>query len=127
MIIRNKKDLIGGPNHSQFNGGTSVRHLTRADGVGFSLHDTVLEAGNSITLQYKNHIEANLCIEGSGTVKDETTGEVFDIVPGVSYTLDKHDRHTLTANTDLRLICVFNPAVVGTEKHDADGSYPLLP
>lgn len=127
MIIRNKQDLIGGPNHSQFNGGTSVRHLTRADAVGFSLHDTVLEAGNSITLQYKNHIEANLCIEGSGTVKDETTGEVFNIVPGVSYTLDKHDRHTLTATTDLRLICVFNPAVVGTEKHDADGSYPLLP
>lgn len=126
MIIRDKKDLVGGPNHSQFNGGTSVRHLTRADNVGFSLHDTFLNAGSTITLEYKNHIEANLCIEGTGEVKDETTGEVFAIHPGVSYTLDKHDRHTLTAHTDLRLICVFNPAVVGTEKHDADGSYPLL-
>lgn len=126
MIIRDKADLVGGPNHSQFQGGTSVRHLTRVDGVGFSLHDTFLEAGTSLTLEYKNHIEANLCIEGNGEVQDLTTNEVFSIHPGVSYTLDKHDRHKLTAITDLRLICVFNPAVVGTEKHDADGSYPLI-
>jgi L-ectoine synthase len=26
----------------------------------------------------------------------------------------------------MRLICVFNPALVGDEVHDEDGSYPLL-
>jgi L-ectoine synthase len=42
------------------------------------------------------------------------------------YTLDKHDRHRLKAKTALRIICVFTPALVGTEIHDKDGSYPIL-
>ena len=42
------------------------------------------------------------------------------------YTLDKHDRHELIATTDLRIVCVFTPALVGEETHDADGSYPVL-
>ncbi|HQT43736.1 MAG TPA: ectoine synthase [Halothiobacillus sp.] len=27
---------------------------------------------------------------------------------------------------DLRLICIFNPPVTGTEVHDGNGVYPLL-
>lgn len=42
------------------------------------------------------------------------------------YTLDQHDRHELHANTDMRIVCVFTPALVGRETHDEDGSYPIL-
>ena len=42
------------------------------------------------------------------------------------YLLDKHDKHTVTATKDLRLICTFNPPVTGREVHDENGVYPLL-
>ena len=77
-------------------------------------------------MQYKNHLEANLIIEGTGTVTDLSTGEVYDLSPGTMYTLDKHDHHRIEALTDMRIVCVFTPALVGPETHDADGSYPLL-
>ena len=48
------------------------------------------------------------------------------IGPGTLYALDDHDRHILHADTLLRMICVFNPPLVGPETHDADGAYPLL-
>jgi L-ectoine synthase len=121
-----KEDLIGGPRHRKVSTGTSLRMLTREDGVGFSFHDTELEAGTTTTLQYKNHIEANYIIDGTGELENLETGEVFEVRAGMTYTLDKHDRHEMRTHTKLRIICVFTPALVGTEVHDDDGSYPLL-
>jgi L-ectoine synthase len=40
--------------------------------------------------------------------------------------LDGHERHELHAETDLRMVCVFTPALTGQEVHDEDGAYPLL-
>jgi L-ectoine synthase len=34
------------------------------------------------------------------------------------YSLDGNERHYLRAKTDLRLVCVFSPALIGSEKHD---------
>ena len=42
------------------------------------------------------------------------------------YALDEHDRHRIDATTDMRIVCVFSPALAGPETHDEDGSYPLL-
>ena len=42
------------------------------------------------------------------------------------YLLDDHDKHVLTAVTDLRMVCVFNPPCTGQEVHDEHGVYPLL-
>ncbi len=77
-------------------------------------------------MEYKNHIEANLIIEGEGMVTDCSSGQKYPLKPGVMYTLDKHDRHELEATTDLRIVCVFTPALVGKEIHDDEGSYPIL-
>jgi L-ectoine synthase len=101
----------------------SVRLLTKADGCGFSLHETTVAAGAELSLWYKHHIEACYCIEGRGTAEDSGTGKVFAIEPGTLYALDKHDRHVLRALTPMRLICVFIPALTGTERHDVNGSY----
>ena len=105
---------------------SSARYLLKDDGGGFTLTQTTLAAGQSLEMQYKNHIEANLVIEGEGVVTNIETGEVFQLQPGSMYTLDKHDRHHMQANTDMRIVCVFTPALTGEETHDADGSYPLL-
>lgn len=77
-------------------------------------------------MEYKNHIEANLVIEGEGILTDISSGETYRLVSGSMYTLDKHDRHHMQATTDMRLVCVFTPGLTGKETHDEDGSYPLL-
>lgn len=94
--------------------------------MGFSLHDTTIHPGTSTEMHYQNHLEAVYCISGHGTVKVHATGEEFEIKEGTVYALDKNDRHTLNARTEMRMVCVFNPALVGPESHDAHGVYPIL-
>lgn len=125
MIVRNFEDVAGSDRDVAGPKWRSVRLLTRADGCGFSVHDTVVEAGAELSLWYKHHIEACYCIEGRATVENCSSGEVSDISAGTLYALDAHDRHILRAETRIRLICVFNPPLAGTERHDADGSYLL--
>jgi L-ectoine synthase len=105
---------------------TSRRLLLAGDGMGFSLHDTIIEAGTSTTMWYRNHLEAVYCIEGEGSIEELDTGRVHRIEPGTVYALDAHDRHTLRAETRMRLVCVFNPPCTGQETHDEHGAYPLL-
>ena len=127
MIVRTLADLKADGNYREQPGVfTSARYLLRRDGVGFGLHETTVAAGSSQTMESKNHIEANLIIEGEGELTDIATGKVHRLAPGSMYTLDKHDRHHLEAITDLRIVCVFTPALVGAETHDEEGSYPLL-
>jgi L-ectoine synthase len=102
---------------------TSVRMLLANDGMGFSFHITILEAGSEHTFEYKNHFESVYCIQGKGSITDLATGETHDIKPGVMYALNNHDRHVLRAEEKLVMACVFNPPVTGTEVHREDGSY----
>ena len=69
-------------------------------------------------LEYENHLEACYCIEGKGSVI-EMDGTEHEIVPGTIYALDKHDSHYLCASKDedLRLVCMFTPALTGDEAH----------
>lgn len=127
MIIRSLDDLKAQNRYAEKPGvWTSSRYLLREDAVGFTMTQTTIAAGTHQVMEYKNHIEANLVIDGIGIVVDLGTGEEHDLGPGVMYTLDLHDRHELRATTDMRFVCVFSPALTGTETHDADGSYPIL-
>ena len=105
---------------------TSRRLLLRRAGMGFSMHDTIVHANTTTTMHYANHLEAVYCIQGKGRVEVEATGEVFEIEAGTLYALDQHEKHTVTADTEMRLVCVFNPPLVGLETHDENGVYPLL-
>jgi len=102
---------------------TSVRMLLAGDGMGFSFHITFLETGSEHVFEYKNHFESVYCMKGKGTITDHATGETHEIKPGVMYALNLHDRHTLSAEEELVMACVFNPPVTGTEVHREDGSY----
>jgi L-ectoine synthase len=104
---------------------TSVRMLLEGDGMGFSFHITFLDAGSEHTFEYKNHFESVYCVQGKGSITDLATNETHEITPGVMYALDKHDRHTLRAEEELVMACVFNPPVTGTEVHREDGSYAV--
>ena len=124
MIIRSVDDLEGGKRDVRGEGWRSRRLLRRDDGMQVSLHWTELEAGAELDLEYRHHLEANLCVAGEGEVLDLASGEVQDLRPGVMYALDQHDHHRLRARTHLQLVCVFWPALAGSERHDASGGYP---
>ncbi len=128
MIVRQLSDIVGTDREVSGETWTSRRLLLAGDKLNFSLHDTTLKAGTTTHMHYKNHVEAVYCIEGTGQILNKHTGEVHPIEPGVVYCLnDKaHDAHALTATTDLRMVCVFDPPVVGPETHGEDGAYPLL-
>ena len=124
MIVRTLDEILDGPRHVRGEGWQSRRILLRSDGMGFSLHDTVVAEGTEQRLEYKHHLEANYCISGEGEVVDLKTGVTYPLRPGTLYALDKNDAHIIRATRgDLRVVCVFNPPLSGDETHRADGSY----
>jgi L-ectoine synthase len=124
VIVRTLDEVAGSDRDVAGEGWRSRRLLLRRDGLGFSLHDTTVAAGSELNLQYKHHLEACYCLEGEAEITDLASGEQHVIGPGTVYALEQHDRHTLRVRTDMRLVCVFNPALTGSETHDADGSFP---
>lgn len=127
MIVTRLEEILGTEREVCAHNWTSRRLLLRDSGMGFSLHDTLIHAGTSTEIHYQNHLEAVYCVGGRGTVRVVETGEVFEISDGTVYALNGHERHILTAETEMRMICVFNPALAGTETHDENGVYPLIP
>lgn len=129
MIVRRLKDILNTARDVKTDTWASRRLLLRGDGMGFSMHETTIFAGTQTHIWYKNHLEAVYCVEGSGEVELIPSGEVFRIEPGTIYALNKNDRHWLRADAgaDMRLVCTFNPALVGDEVHDADGVYAAAP
>ncbi len=124
MIVRSLDDVRGTEREVHAPTWSSVRLLVADDGMGFSLHETIIEAGTETRMWYRNHLEAVYCTEGEGTLEDLGTGEVHEIGPGTVYALNHNDRHVLRSRTRMRMVCVFNPACVGTEVHDEHGGYP---
>ena len=126
MIVRKLADVIGTDRTVAGDTWVSRRLLLRTDGMGFSLHDTVIRAGTETVMQYRNHLEAVYCIEGRGTLTESADGTVHELSAGTVYALDKHDAHVVRATTDMRMVCVFNPPLAGPEVHDPSGAYPLI-
>ena len=126
MIVRSLESFAGTDREVRAETWTSRRLLLAADKMGFSLHDTILHPGTETRMCYRNHLEAVYCIAGRGTLEVIATGVVHEIGPGTVYALDQHDEHVLRAETELRMVCVFNPPLVGPEVHDETGAYPLL-
>jgi L-ectoine synthase len=126
MIIRKLAELNSAERCVSDTNWTSRRLLLHKDGMGFSMHDTILHAGTETPMWYRNHVEAVYCVEGRGEIVDLADNTAHPIEPGTLYALDQNDRHILKAITQLRMICVFNPPLHGPETHDEQGAYPLL-
>jgi len=128
MIVRHVDEIKGTEREvtGDTNTWTSRRLLLRKDGMGFSFHETIIHAGTETLIWYKNHLEAVYCVGGEGEIEDLSGGKIHPISDGTMYALNGHEKHYLRAKTDLRMICVFTPALTGLEDHDADGVYPLI-
>ena len=120
------EDITGTDRDVEGGNWNSRRLLLRDDGMGFSLHDTIIRAGTETLIHYQNHLEAVYCIEGEGEVETTDDGVIHPISAGTVYALDQHDRHLLRARVDMRMICVFTPPITGREVHDENGVYALV-
>ncbi len=126
MIVRSLNEITGTERETSAETWTSRRLLLKSDGMGFSLHDTILYAGTTTEMEYQNHLEAVYCIEGKGRLKDLVNDKEYVIQAGTMYALSGNERHILIAEQQLRMVCVFNPPIVGSETHDKNGVYPLV-
>ena len=125
MIVRHIDDVHGTDKEIKADNWISTRLLLKNDKMGFSFHETIVLPNTETNICYTNHLEAVYCIEGDGEI-EEVDGTIHKITPGVIYALDKHDKHKLRAFSKMKMICVFNPALVGSEIHDDYGAYALL-
>lgn len=126
MIVRKITEIEGTEAEVTTPNWISKRILLRNDGMGYSVHETIILPGTQTFIWYKNHLETVFCVEGEGEVELIDEGKIFKIEPGSMYALNKHDKHYLRAKTRMRTICVFNPPLTGREVHDAEGVYPLI-
>ena len=124
MKVRRLADIDGTERDVRSTTWRSRRLLLSGDGQKFSVHDTTIDAGTTTDMWYQNHVEAVYCIEGTGELTDRETGDTYELAPGTLYLLDGHERHTVRAETQLRMVCVFDPPVTGREVHDENGAYP---
>lgn len=125
MKVRTITEITNTDRHVIGKGFESLRLILAKDGMGFSVHKTIIPVGDAEHWHYKNHLEACYCVEGCGILHNLDTDEKFTVLPGTIYLLDNHDNHTFQAIKDVVLISVFNPPVTGGEIHQADGSYSL--
>jgi L-ectoine synthase len=127
MLIRSFKEVEEAGRVISISHGksTAVRVLLKSDGLGFSLSEARCGAGNTSRLWYKNHWEANYVRAGKGSLLNISTGETWDLYPGVLYCVGPNDKHSVINSDDpLRIVSIFNPAIEGEESHDEDGAYP---
>lgn len=96
----------------------SRRLLVAEDGLPYSFHITIIHPGASLQFEYERHRETVYCIAGSGTVLDKSTGETFDMERGTLYSAGIGEAHEVVANTEMTLVCVFDPPLEGTEGAD---------
>ncbi|MPV48621.1 L-ectoine synthase [Pseudactinotalea sp. HY160] len=126
MIVTNIEDFDETDRDIVTENWRSRRMILAREKVGFSLHETTIFAGTTSTFHYQNHVEAVYCVGGSGRITNLETGEVHELRDGSLYLLNGHEKHTLQADEEMRMVCVFNPPVTGREVHDENGVYPLV-
>lgn len=126
MIVRSVHDVENTDRDVRTPNWRSVRLVLAREGVGFSMHETTLDAGSVNDFWYANHIEGVFVVEGEGELLDKETGITYQLGPGSLYLLNGHEHHQLRPKTTMRTVCVFNPPVTGREVHDERGVYPLI-
>jgi quercetin dioxygenase-like cupin family protein len=104
-------------------GFVSKRILLHDDNMGYTMTETTIEPNGKQMWWYKNHLESCYCISGKGVL---TVGGVdYEITAGTTYVLDKNEKHFFEAIETVKLICVFNPPLHGSEVHNSEGYYDL--
>ena len=128
MIVRTIDEITGTERDVESENGQwrSKRIVLADDKIGFSVHETTLQAGTINDFWYANHLEAVFITEGEGEIYDKDNDVTYQLKPGSIYVLNGNERHQLRPKTQIKCVCVFNPPVTGREVHDENGVYPLI-
>jgi L-ectoine synthase len=118
MFSRCVQEIIGTQRDVHGDGWKSRRLVLAVDGLPFSVHETMVEAGTVLRFTYRSHSETVYCIEGRGTVEDVAKGKVIKLVPGCLYSVGIGDDHIVRAETDIKFLCIFEPPLAGAEEAD---------
>ncbi|SEN86268.1 L-ectoine synthase [Amphibacillus marinus] len=125
MKVVSLDDVLGTEHEVDGGNWISRRLIMKKDNMGYSVNDTIIKAGTETHIWYQNHLESVYCIEGEGEVVTLSDNKVWPIKANQLYALDQNDEHLLRAQTTMRMVCVFNPALSGHEVHDEHGVYPV--
>ncbi|MFZ0013112.1 MAG: ectoine synthase [Acidimicrobiia bacterium] len=118
MLIRHLEEVSGTARDVRGEGWRSRRLIVAEDRLGFSVHATVLDSGARLQFEYERHRETVYCVKGEGTVEDLTNDRVAHLSPGSLYSAGIGEPHLIQAETEMELVCIFDPALVGTEEAD---------
>jgi L-ectoine synthase len=126
LIVRTLSEITDTERDIQTPNWRSKRIVLANDGIGFSVHETILKAGSVNDFWYANHVEAVFITKGEAELYDKDNDKTYQLEPGSIYVLNGNEKHQLRPKTDLHTVCVFNPPVTGREVHDENGVYPLI-
>jgi L-ectoine synthase len=113
MFTRSAKEIIGSERDVHGSGWKSRRLVLARDGLPFSVHETIVDAGAVLQFTYRSHSETVYCIEGKGTVEDVAVGGIIELEPGCLYSVSIGDEHILTAKSEMKFLCIFEPPLTG--------------
>ena len=118
-MLKRQLDRVSGTDRDvRDDGWRSRRLLVAEDALPYSFHITVLDRGARLRFEYAHHRETVYCVEGSGTMRDLTSQEDFALEPGRLYSAGIGAPHEVIAESDMTLVCVFDPPLEGTEEAD---------
>lgn len=118
-MLKRQLDRVSGTERDvRDEGWRSRRLLVAEDGLPYSFHITVLDRGARLGFEYVRHRETVYCVAGSGTMRDLNADESFALVPGSLYSAGIGEPHEVIAETEMTLVCVFDPPLEGTEEAD---------
>ncbi len=126
MYVINRDDLNDTDRDVQSETWRDRRMVLGREGVGFSFPRHRHLRRHALDVPLPEPHRSRVLRAGRGTLTDEETGKTYPLSDGTMYLLDGHEKHTVVANTELRMACVFNPPVTGREVHDENGVYPLI-
>jgi L-ectoine synthase len=125
-LFRRTEDLVGTDRDVDWQHGRSRRLLVEVDGFNISLHNTICYPNSVSQLCYRQNHELAYYVRGDVTYtwndgndassfkqEDQSDGEGWQAL------MNEHDAHTIhTKQIDCEAICIFYPALKGTETHD---------
>jgi L-ectoine synthase len=116
MIIRTVGEVIGTARDVHGPGWKSRRVVLAGEGPDYSVHETTLDAGVRLRFEYQHHRETVYCVAGKGTIEDVDGGRVVSLAQGGLYSAGVGEGHVITADTEMKLVCIFSPPLAGDEE-----------
>lgn len=116
MFTRSIAEILGTERDVSGEGWKSRRLVLAGDGLPFSLHETIVDAGGELRFSYRSHSETVYCVSGSGSVEDVARGRTTALQPGSLYSVGVGDEHVLRTVTEMKFLCVFAPPLRAQEE-----------